>query len=98
MNALATADAPFRCKRRPGPFRCPCGCGAADGFCMDHRALLARVRVELESQTRRIQSDGGEHRGDGRERRGRGPRCCNPECDEPRPRGEQFCAECREGA
>lgn len=68
---------------------CPCRCGT-EGLCAGHKARLAGIRAQLERGSAWVQGDDNQHR------RGRGPRCVNPACGEPRVPPAAFCVQCQQ--
>lgn len=77
-----------RKRTRPAP-PCPCGCGVLSGFCEPHRQRLAMIRESYGHEWgNKLKSVGN-----GKRSRPLPPRCCHPDCFEPRGLGHAFCWE-----
>lgn len=66
-------------------------------FCEEHWEVLVGVRAEFRAEGESMH--GGRTLEDARRNRGRRtgrPQCCAPDCVEPRPSGERYCAACRD--
>ena len=91
MGAHANARGPAaRFEGRRKPFRCPCGCGHFGvTFCPEHGLRLAVIRDEYENGWQRKMASVG----NGGRKQARTPKCCRPDCWEPRASGDAYCWE-----
>lgn len=70
------------------------GHGLWGAFCEPCAANLARIRDEMQQELHGSRANWASV-GNGLRTVTRAPTCCTPGCDEPRGRGEVYCAVCR---